>query len=205
MPSASIEQVIGALLLVVILVLVVALVAQRYLPGANFPWTGEVARLSMVWGTFVIAGIPRGARPHIAIHVVDYVLGRTGAGGRQAARQRRRLGHLPRAAVCDVPVDRRPTSARSPRRPRSRFGSSTAVPIVGFALTALRALLWIPLHDVPALLRPARRRRMTLPLLLDRDPRPVPAARPDGIRDPRAVARCTSSSRTTACTSASGW
>ena len=63
-----------ALLIVVILALVVSLVAQRYLPGVSLPWTGEVARLSMVWLTFVMSGYLASRDRHIAIHVVDYVL-----------------------------------------------------------------------------------------------------------------------------------
>ena len=58
-----VEQVVGAVLLFAILFLVVALVAQRYLPGVNFPQTGEVARLSMVWLTFLMCWLPRGPRP----------------------------------------------------------------------------------------------------------------------------------------------
>lgn len=146
-----IEQVIGALLLFVILFLVVALVAQRYLPGVNFPQTGEVARLSMVWGTFVMAGYLAGHDRHIAIHIVDYVLGERALAGVKL------VVNLIVLATCVVllyatyllvaeDIGQVTPAAEIPLR------FVNAVPIVGFALTALRALLWVALHDLPALL-----------------------------------------------------
>jgi TRAP-type C4-dicarboxylate transport system permease small subunit len=146
-----VEQVIGALLLVAILVLVVALVAQRYLPGVNFPQTGEVARLAMVWGTFVMAGYLMAHDRHIAIHVVDYVLG-----GRALATVKLIVNVIV-LATCLVllyatyllvagDIGQVTPAAEIPLQ------FVNAVPIVGFALTALRALLWIALHDVPAVL-----------------------------------------------------
>ena len=146
-----VEQVIGALLLFVILFLVVALVAQRYLPGTNFPQTGEVARLAMVWGTFVMAGYLAAHDRHIAIHVVDYVLR-----GRALATVKL-LVNLVVLLTCVVlmfatyqlvseDIGQVTPAAEIPLR----FVNS--VPIIAFALTAFRALLWISLHDVPALL-----------------------------------------------------
>lgn len=146
-----VEQVIGALLLFVILVLVVALVAQRYLPGTNFPQTGEVARLAMVWGTFVMAGYLAAHDRHIAIHVVDYVL------RGPALATVKLLVNLVVLITCiglmyatyqlvAEDIGQVTPAAEIPLR----FVNS--VPIIGFALTAFRALLWISLHDVPALL-----------------------------------------------------
>jgi len=146
-----VEEVIGALLLFLILVLVVVLVAQRYLPGANFPWTGEVARLAMVWGTFVMAGYLTAYDRHIAIHVVDYVLG-----GRPLATVKL-LVHLVVLMTClgllyatyqllDTDVGQVTAAAEIPLR------FVNAVPLVGFALTALRAVIAIVVIDVPALL-----------------------------------------------------
>lgn len=146
-----IEQVIGALLLLVILVLVVALVAQRYLPGVNFPQTGEIARVAMVWGTFVMAGYLAGHDRHIAIHVVDYIL------GERALAATKLVVNAIVLVTCLVllyatyllvaeDIGQVTPAAEIPLR------FVNAVPIVGFALTALRALLWIALHDVPELL-----------------------------------------------------
>jgi len=145
-----IEQVIGAFLLFAILVLVVALVAQRYLPGANFPWTGEVARLSMVWGTFMIAGYLAAHDRHIAIHVVDYVL------GERALAAVKLFVNLVVLVTCVVllyatyqlvesDIGQVTAAAEIPLR------FVNAVPIIGFALTALRAVLGIVVNDIPAL------------------------------------------------------
>lgn len=68
------EQAIGTLLIMVILFLVLTQVAQRYIPGQGWPWTGEVARYSMVWAAFVLSGYLVAHDRHIAIHLVDYVL-----------------------------------------------------------------------------------------------------------------------------------
>lgn len=146
-----IEQAIGALLLLLILVLVVALVAQRYLPGANYPWTGEVARLAMVWGTFVIAGYLAAHDRHIAIHLVDYVL------PARALAAVKLLVNLVVLGTClvlvyatyqliEADVGQVTAAAEIPLR------FANAVPIMGFVLTALRSVLWIVLSDVPALL-----------------------------------------------------
>ena len=146
-----VEQVIGALLLAAILVLVVALVAQRYLPGVNFPQTGEVARLAMVWGTFLMAGYLMGHDRHIAIHVVDYVLG-----GRALAAVKLVVNLIVLITCLGLvyatyllvtgDIGQVTPAAEIPLQ------FVNAIPIVGFALTALRALLWIAIHDVPAVL-----------------------------------------------------
>jgi TRAP-type C4-dicarboxylate transport system permease small subunit len=146
-----IEQVIGAILLAAILFLVIALVAQRYLPGANYPWTGEVARLSMVWGTFVMAGYLAAHDRHIAIHVVDYVIG-----GRSLAAIKLIVNVIV-MVTCLVllyatyqliadDIGQVTAAAQIPLR------FVNAVPIIGFALTALRAGLWIVVDDIPALM-----------------------------------------------------
>jgi len=146
-----VEQVIGALLLAVILVLVVALVAQRYLPGVNFPQTGEVARLAMVWSTFLMAGYLMAHDRHIAIHVVDYVLH-----GRALAAVRLVVNLIVLVTCIGLlyatyllvagDIGQVTPAAEIPLQ------FVNAIPIVGFALTALRALLWIAMHDVPAVL-----------------------------------------------------
>lgn len=146
-----IEQATGALLLILIMVLVVALVAQRYLPGANYPWTGEVARLAMVWGTFVIAGYLTAHDRHIAIHLVDYVL------PARALAAVKLLVNLVVLVTCvvlvyatyqliEADIGQVTAAAQIPLR------FVNAVPIMGFVLTALRSVLWIVLHDFPAVM-----------------------------------------------------
>ena len=68
------EQAAGIALVIVILVLVLIQVAQRYLPGGGWAWTGEIARFSMVWATAALAGYLMAHDGHIAIKVVDYFL-----------------------------------------------------------------------------------------------------------------------------------
>lgn len=145
------EQAIGAALLAVVLFLVVALVAQRYLPGVNFPQTGEVARLAMVWGTFLMAGYLMAHDRHIAIHVVDYVVA-----GRALAAVKL-VVNLIVLVTCAVllyatyllvsgDIGQVTPAAEIPLQ------FVNAIPIIGFALTGLRAFLWIVMHDVPAVL-----------------------------------------------------
>ena len=68
------EQAAGAALLVVLLVLVLVQVGQRYLPEGGWAWTGEVARLCLVWATFVTSGYLLAHDRHVAIHVIDYLV-----------------------------------------------------------------------------------------------------------------------------------
>ena len=144
-----IEQVIGSVLLAVILVLVLGQVAARYVPG-SWVWTGEVARLSMVWTTFAMAGYLAAHDRHIAIHVVDWVLG-----GRALAAVKLfvNVGVLVTClmllyatfVLVDTDIGGVTPAAELPLR------FVNAVPLVGFALVALRVGLAIVLVDVPAL------------------------------------------------------
>ena len=68
------EQAAGAALLVVILALVLVQVFQRYLPQGGWAWTGEVARLSLVWATFLLSGYLLAHDRHVAIQVIDYLV-----------------------------------------------------------------------------------------------------------------------------------
>jgi TRAP-type C4-dicarboxylate transport system permease small subunit len=144
------EQVIGSLLLVVVLVLVLGQVVQRYVPG-TWPWTGEIARLSMVWATFVMAGYLAAHDRHIAIHIADYVLH-----GRWLATLKL-LVNLLVLVTCLVllyatwqlvstDIGQVTAAAQLPLR------YVNAVPIIGFALTALRATLGIVVVDIPGIL-----------------------------------------------------
>jgi TRAP-type transport system small permease protein len=62
---------VAALLLIFFLVLMQAL--QRYLPIDGWSFTGELARFSLVWLTFLVAGVLVSSDSHIAIEVVDSV------------------------------------------------------------------------------------------------------------------------------------
>ncbi len=144
------EQIVGSALLVLILILVLAQVAFRYFPGAA-PWTGELARLSMVWATFLLAGYLIAYPPHhIAIQVIDYV-----AKGRWLAGVKLFVNVVILAtclvmiygsyALVTTGVDQvTPAGELS-----MRFVNS--IPLVGLILVAMRASLGIVVRDIPAL------------------------------------------------------
>jgi len=69
----AIELVIGAVALLLIFFLVLVQAAQRYLPFEGWSWTGELARFSLVWLTFVVAGVLVTSDSHIAIEMIDAV------------------------------------------------------------------------------------------------------------------------------------
>jgi TRAP-type C4-dicarboxylate transport system permease small subunit len=145
-----VEQVIGSVLLAIILVLVFAQVAARYVPG-SWVWTGEVARLSMVWTTFVMAGYLAAHDRHIAIQVVDWALG-----GRALAAVKLFVNVvvLVTCLVLLYAVYLLVSTDRGGVTPAAELPLRfvNAVPLVGFALVALRALLGIVLVDLPAIL-----------------------------------------------------
>ena len=69
----AIELGIGVLALLLIFFLVLVQALQRYLPFDGWSWTGELARFSLVWLTFVVAGVLVSSDSHIAIEMVDAV------------------------------------------------------------------------------------------------------------------------------------
>jgi TRAP-type C4-dicarboxylate transport system permease small subunit len=104
----------------------------------------------MVWGTFIIAGYLAAHDRHIAIHVVDYVL------GERALAAVKLFVNLVVLVACVVlmyatyqlvesDIGQVTAAAEIPLR------FVNAVPIIGFALTALRAVLGIVVNDIPAL------------------------------------------------------
>jgi TRAP-type C4-dicarboxylate transport system permease small subunit len=69
----GVEIAIGVAALLLIFFLVLAQAVQRYLPLDGWPWTGELARVCLVWLTFVVAGVLVSRDAHIAIEMVDLV------------------------------------------------------------------------------------------------------------------------------------
>jgi TRAP-type transport system small permease protein len=67
------ELTLGAIALLLIFFLVGVQALQRYLPFDGWPWTGELATFSLVWLTFVVAGVLVTQDAHIAIEMVDAV------------------------------------------------------------------------------------------------------------------------------------
>jgi TRAP-type C4-dicarboxylate transport system permease small subunit len=145
-----VEQAIGTSLIAVILVLVLVQVAQRYLPG-GWPWTGEVARFSLVWCTFMLSGYLMAHDRHIAIQAVDLLLPPRALGIIKL------LVHVVVTATCIAmayasfdliasDIGQRTPAAEIP------LAWIYVVPMVGFLLTALRAVLAVGIVDVPELL-----------------------------------------------------
>ncbi len=69
----AVELAIAVAALLLIFFLVLAQAGQRYLPVDGWAWTGELARFSLVWLTFVTAGVLVTSDSHIAIEMVDGV------------------------------------------------------------------------------------------------------------------------------------
>lgn len=67
----AIELAIGITALLLIFFLVLVQAGQRYLPVDGWSWTGELARFSLVWLTFVVAGVLVTQDSHISIEMVD--------------------------------------------------------------------------------------------------------------------------------------
>jgi TRAP-type C4-dicarboxylate transport system permease small subunit len=71
---AAAEITLGVVLVTVILVLTFIQAAQRHLPVDGWVWAGELARLSLVWLAFALAGYLMAHREHITLQVVDFLL-----------------------------------------------------------------------------------------------------------------------------------
>lgn len=142
-----IEQAIGAALIVVILVLVLVQVTQRYTPFGGWPWTGEVARLALVWCTFVLSGYLMAQDRHITIRVIDLVLGKRALG------MVKLLSHVVVAATClgmGYATYRLIADDIGQRTPAAEIPVTWVyvLPLIGFFLTALRAIMVIALVDI---------------------------------------------------------
>ncbi|HYI22041.1 MAG TPA: TRAP transporter small permease [Candidatus Limnocylindrales bacterium] len=142
------EQAIGVLLLLAILIMVLIQVGQRYVPDVGIPPTGELARLSMVWVTFVLAGYLMAHDRHIAIHVVDYFLPVRVLGVVQL------MASVVVLLTCLgmgyatwdlIATDRGQRTAEA----EIPLMAVYAVVLFGFVSTAIRALVTIAVRDVP--------------------------------------------------------
>jgi TRAP-type C4-dicarboxylate transport system permease small subunit len=123
-----------------ILVLVMIQVIVRISPLGGWAWTGELARFSLMWLTFILAGYLLGRDQHVSLDVIDHILSDRG----------RRVvvifSHLVVAAICAALVYEGVDLIEAQSRIRSSAAEIPmslvyAIPTVGFALTALRALI----------------------------------------------------------------
>jgi TRAP-type C4-dicarboxylate transport system permease small subunit len=135
-----IEATIGGLLLLAILVLVMIQVTVRFTSLHGWVWTGELARFSLVWMAFILAGYLLGRDQQITLNLVDHLLSDRGR------RVVEIFAYLVVAAVCaafvreglgliDAQSGIRSSSAEIP------MSVVYAIPTVGFALTGVRALI----------------------------------------------------------------
>lgn len=134
------ELLLGAAALLAIFLLIVLQAGQRYLPLDGFAWTGELARFSLVWLTFVVAGVLVTRDGHVSIEVIDTV-------GGEGMRRLVRVVSCLVVAVIGVGLtvaawDLTQTQGfiKSPalRMPMSWF---YAISMVGFVSTVVRALV----------------------------------------------------------------
>ena len=73
------EKTIACLFLLIIVSTMAAQVFARYVFGSPFQWSEEVARLALIWMTFISAAFVMAERRHIA---VDMISSRVGDGGK---------------------------------------------------------------------------------------------------------------------------
>lgn len=137
-----VEGTVGALLLLTILVLVMVQVTVRFSALGGWAWTGELARFSLVWLTFVLAGYLLGRDQHISFDIIDQVL------PERARRVVQIVSYLIVAVICaafvyegvglmDAQSFIRSSAAEIP------MSFVYLIPTVGFALTGVRALTGI--------------------------------------------------------------
>ena len=133
------ELTVGVALLALILVLILLQATQRHLPVQGWVWTGELARLGLVWLTFSLAGYLVGRDEHITLKVVDLLL------GDRALRAVWILANLVVAAVgvlltleaVELVFGGSPQLTSALRIPVS---ATYVIPLVGVVLMSLRAL-----------------------------------------------------------------
>jgi TRAP-type C4-dicarboxylate transport system permease small subunit len=144
-----VESVVGALLLLAILALVMVQITVRFSALGGWAWTGELARFSLVWLTFVMAGYLLGRDQHISFDIVDYML------PERALRVVKIASYVIVAAICaafvyegigliDAQSFIRSSAAEIP------MSFVYLIPTVGFALTGVRALIGIFARKEPA-------------------------------------------------------
>jgi TRAP-type C4-dicarboxylate transport system permease small subunit len=137
-----VEGTIGALLLLGILVLVMVQVTVRFSALGGWAWTGELARFSLVWLTFILAGYLLGRDQHISFDIIDHIL------PARPLRVVKTVSYVIVAAICaafvyegvglmDAQSFIRSSAAEIP------MSFVYLIPTVGFALTGVRALIGI--------------------------------------------------------------
>lgn len=142
------EQLVGACALLVIFVLVFIQALQRYLPVSGWLWTGELSQFCLVWLTFSVTGYLLGRGQHITLQVVDVI---------RAAWLLRWIKAFANAVVAVVAagfvlegyslVTEHGQVSPALQMPMSWL---YVIPLLGFALTAIRGMLGIVVPSVTA-------------------------------------------------------
>ncbi len=74
----GLEKMIAGLFLLIIFSTMAAQVLARYVFGAPFQWSEEVARLALIWMTFISAAFVMAERRHIMVDMISSRLGDKG-------------------------------------------------------------------------------------------------------------------------------
>lgn len=137
-----VELAFGAVFILAIVGLVMLQVLARVTPIDNQVWTGELARFSLVWLSFGLAGYLLGRDEHIALDVVDHVLPSL---GQRLVRVFSLLVVAATAIMFGYEGVDLFTSGSPIKSPATGIPLAWIyfVPMVGMALTLMRALLEI--------------------------------------------------------------
>jgi TRAP-type C4-dicarboxylate transport system permease small subunit len=135
-----VELALGALAVLFIFFLVLLQAGQRYLPIDGWSWTGELARFSLVWLTFVVAGVLVSRDGHVSIEMVDSIPNRL------VVRVARVVSSLIVAAVgvgltaaaWELTQTQGGITSPALRMPMSWF---YAISLIGFVSTTIRAVI----------------------------------------------------------------
>lgn len=134
------EQFVGVLALATIFALVLTQAIQRYLPMGGWAWTGELAQYCLVWLTFGLVGYLMGRDEHITLKLADNM--------RSPALRRgvHVFAHLVVAVICVGFVGEgfnlvSSDSGQVSPALQMPLVAVYVVPLLGFALTGLRAVL----------------------------------------------------------------
>jgi TRAP-type C4-dicarboxylate transport system permease small subunit len=139
---ASAELAIACLAVVVIFLSVLWQVVSRYVPALNWPGVSELGNYSLIVLTFIMVGYLIGNNGHITIQIIDYV-----AKGR-AMVVVRAVAAACTAVICAALVWEAVELIRTyPGRRTAALGIPIwvlyAVPLIGFASGAVRAIIRI--------------------------------------------------------------
>lgn len=142
------EALVAGTALLVIFGLVLTQAVQRYLPVTGWAWTGELAQYCLVWLTFSMIGYLMGRGDHITLQVVDNV---------KSQAVRRAVMVFANLVVAAISIGfvaegyQLVTSESGQVSPAMRMPLVWlyVIPLLGFALTAVRALVGV-FAPVPA-------------------------------------------------------